>query len=271
MADGRSVVLDRSRPRALRLTLPLLVLGALLLGAVLAARPIPASAVTPVASEPQDRQQLSDQPGAVTLAFDHEVDPGVAKVIVLGPDGQNVTSGPLRVEGTNVTSYVRDRLREGTYTVHFRIDGKGGDPEGGAYQFSIGSGRFTNLPDRSWSGEDHQPAVLTGTNPNGSEEPDPPSTVVNTPGIEVTSQAGSSDPNPPPTEDPSTVQPPPGSTTDAASGAQTSISPTPATSSGSGGSSGTPWIVGGVLLLAALAGTGVGVYRSRTRGAAEHE
>lgn len=247
----------KARPeRAVRSLLPLVMLAALLLGGTLATLPLQAHAVTPVASEPRDRQKVSQAPGAVTLAFSRDVDPSVAKIVVLGPDGENVTSGTLIVEGTNVTTQLRDGLDKGTYTVHYRVDGRNGDPEGGAYQFAYGSGSFTDLPDKSWSGEDDEPAVLAGTNPNGSEAPDPPSTATNTPGIEVTSQAASSEP-PPPTDPPSTVKAPEGPTTDAV----TSDEPTPATTPAPDeGGSGTPWIVGGVVLLLAVAGTAYGLW-----------
>ncbi len=240
--------------------LPLALLAALLLGGALAALPTAAHAVTPVAAVPRDRQKVSDAPGAVTLAFSRDVDPSVAKMIVVGPDGKNVTSGPLIVEGTNVTSRLADGLPKGTYTVHYRIDGRNGDPEGGAYQFSYGSGSFTDLPDKSWSGEDKEPAVLSGTNPNGSEAPDPPSTATNTPGIEVTSQATTSAP-PPPTEAPPTVEAPTGpATEDGSSDPATSATATATAVPDTGGSSGTPWIVGGVVLLLAVGGTVFGLW-----------
>lgn len=256
------------------LPLALALLAAVLLGGSLAALPRPAAAVTPVASDPQDRQELADAPGAVTLAFERDVDPGVAKVVVIGPDGQNVTDGPLIVEGTNVTSRLRDDLPQGTYTVHFRVDGRGDQPEGGAFQFSYGPGRFAEPADRSWSGSAQEPAVLRGTNPNASDEPDAPSTALATPGVEVTSEGPSTDPGPPPASDPaSTLEPPPGPATEAGSApasATDAASATPATATPADGGSGTPWIVGGVLLLVAVVFGALGVWRSRTKGAGEH-
>ncbi|MGI3783381.1 MAG: copper resistance protein CopC [Janthinobacterium lividum] len=242
--------------------LPLALLAALLLGGALASLPTTAHAVTPIASEPRVHQKVSQPPGAVTLAFSREVDPSVAKVVVLGPDGTNVTSGPLIVEGTNVTSQLSTDLARGTYTVHYRVDGKNGRPEGGAYQFSYGSGSFSDLPDKSWSGEDDEPAVLSGTNPNGSEAPDPPSTATHTPGIQVTSQAATSAP-PPPTDPPKTVKAPPGPPTEDGSSSDPDTSAATATATAvpdTGGSSGTPWIVGGVILLLAVGGTVFGLW-----------
>ncbi len=253
--------------------LPLALLASLLLGGTFAALPAaPAHAVAPVASEPQDREKVSDPPSAVTLAFSREVDASVAKVVVVGPDGENVTSGRLIVEGTNVTAQLSDDLARGTYTVHYRIDGRGGEPEGGAYQFSYGSGSFSDLPDRSWSGEDDEPAVLRGTNPNGSEAPDPPSaSAENTPGIEVTSEAPSAEP-PPPTDPPSEVAPPPGPATEETSGADPSAAVTASPEPESGGN-GTPWVVGGALILLAVGGTAFGLWHKNKEGrsAAKHD
>ena len=274
MGDRRAGLALHPRGRRPSLAAVLALLAAVLLGGSLAALPRPAAAVTPVASDPQDRQELGDAPGAVTLAFERDVDPGVAKVVVIGPDGQNVTDGPLIVEGTNVTSRLRDDLPQGTYTVHFRVDGRGDRPEGGAYQFSYGPGRFTELPDRSWSGSDQEPAVLRGTNPNATEEPDGPSTSLATPGVEVTSEGPSTDTEPPPASDPaSTLEPPPGPATEAGSAPASSTdagSATPATATPVDGGSGTPWIVGGVLLLVAVVFGALGVWRSRTKGAGDH-
>ncbi len=252
--------------------LPLALLAALLLGGSFFVLAAPAQAVTPVAADPRDRQKVSEAPGAVTLAFSRDVDASVAKLIVVGPDGKNVTSGALIVEGTNVTSYLQDGLPKGTYTVHYRVDGKNGEPEGGAYQFSYGGGSFTDLPDRSWSGEDDEPAVLRGSDPNSSGDPETPSATTQTPGIEVTSQAPSSAP-PPPTDPPSTVKAPSGPASDestdvAGNEPVLTASATPAPDAGSGG---TPWIIGGVLLLLAVGGTAFGLWHKNKERAAGHD
>lgn len=257
----------------------LAMLALMLLALATAWSPTPAAAAAPVATEPRSRQQLGDQPGAVTLAFNRDVDPGVAKMIVTGPDGSNVTAGPLIIEGTNVTSQLREDLPRGTYTVHYRIDGRGGQPEGGAFQFSYGKGDFRTPPDRSWSGSKNEPKVLSGTNPNSSDNSDP-SGPPPPPGIEVTSRAGSTDPQPPATAPPPPVPAPTGPTTDQPSVASsnptgtggTSTEPTttttPSTTDGSGA---TPFVIGAVLVLAALVGGGVGIWQARKRQRGPHE
>ena len=154
-------------------------------GVFLGALPAQADAGGLLASNPDGRDELDDAPGAVTLVFDGKVDDGVAKVLVLDAKGANVTAGPLIVETTNVTTQLEDGLPKGTYTVHYRVDGKGGEPRGGAFQFSYGGGRFTDLPDASWSGSANEPAILRGDNPNGPEASGPAES--ESPGVEVTS------------------------------------------------------------------------------------
>ena len=243
-------------------------LALLLLALGLAGVPRPAAAVTPVASEPRNRQELDQPPGAVTLAFSRDVDPGVAKVIVSGPDGENVTEGSLIVEGTNVTTQLREGVPRGTYTVHYRIDRPDGEPEGGALQFSYGKGSFQTPPDRSWSGSDQEPAVLSGTNPNSSDEPEPPAS--NTPGVEVTEEGSSTDPEPPPTDPASSVEAPPGPDSDEPSSSTQVSSPSASPAPDEGGSR-TPVVVGAVLVLAALVGAGLGIWRTRRNRPSAHE
>jgi methionine-rich copper-binding protein CopC len=243
-------------------------LALLLLGLGLGWAPRPAYAVTPVASEPRNREELDQPPGAVTLAFRRDVDPGVAKVIVTGPKGDNVTEGSLIVEGTNVTTQLKDGLDRGTYTVHYRIDRPDGAPEGGALQFSYGKGSFKTPADRSWSGSAKEPAVLSGTNPNSSDEPEPP--VTNTPGVEVTEQGTSTDPEPPPTDPPSSVEPPPGPASSQPTGSAQAGSTTAASPAPTSGGSKAPLVIG-IVVLAALVGGGLGVWRTRRNRPSAHE
>ena len=85
-------------------------------------------------------ETVDDEPGWVTLALSSPVDSSIAKIVVNGPDGTNVTTGSLIVEDTNVTSQLRDDLPQGTYTVHYRVNGSDGDVEGGAFQFAYVTG-----------------------------------------------------------------------------------------------------------------------------------
>ncbi len=236
---------------------------------MLAAQPAGARAVTVVASEPRSEQTVDDQPGWVTIAFSAPIDDSAAKVIVQGPDGDNVTTGTLIVEGTNVTTQLRDELPQGTYTVHFRVNSAGGGIEGGAFQFAYGSGSFSTPADKKWSGSAHEPAILKGTDPNATTEP-PDTASSEPPEVEVEKgdKTETVDPGPSPTstapgrsqdrgqagEEPGTETTGPAAT--AAGG------PTTATS-GPGGR--LPLIVGGAVVLIAV-GAGAVALGLRGRG-----
>lgn len=223
-----------------------------------------AAAGSLVVSDPDDREQVDDAPGAVNLVFSGKVDDGVAKVVVLDSSGANVTSGPLIVEGTNVATQLQDDLPKGTYTVHYRVNGSGGEPRGGAFQFSYGSGSFTDLPDRSWSGTAQEPEILRGDDPNGPPDDDTPGT--ETPGVEVTSSDTSAPPPPATTQATATDDPDDPSTERTEAGQDpskaTTASGVPAEDSGVG----RVFLIGGIILLAAVGGTAYGVYHSRRKG-----
>lgn len=228
---------------------------------------VPTAAADPVvATEPLDRQELDAAPGWVTLAFDREVDPGSAKVLVLDAQGRNATVGQLIVEGTNVTTQLEDGLPRGTYTVRYRVVTTE-EPFGGAYQFSYGQGSFTDLPDRSWSGTDDEPPVLRNDDPNATTSAPPPSPRPREtePGVEVSKGGPSGAPTPAPTGAATSAGPSvePGAdptatpTTVGSSAAATPVaSPSPTASSGGDGSGAVVVaLVAGVLVLAAAAGT----------------
>ena len=231
------------------------------IGACIGALPAHAAAGGLLTSAPEGRQQLDQAPGWVTLAFDGKVDKSLAKVLVLDAKGTNVTSGPLIVEDSNVTTQLEDGLAKGTYTVHYRVDGKGGEPRGGAFQFSYGGGTFSDPADKSWSGSGQEPEILRGDNPNGPEVSEGPDT--ETPGVEVTS----SDKPTRPTEVP------PATTNDPAdpssSATQASLDPSQSQTASavpSRSGVGTAFLVGGIVLLLAVAGAAFAWYRSNKQG-----
>ncbi|MBK9696385.1 MAG: copper resistance protein CopC [Propionibacteriaceae bacterium] len=183
-----------------------------------------------VASDPQPRAELSARPGWVTLVFKRDVDVSLAKILVLGSEGENVAVGPLIVEGTNVTTQLSTDLHKDTFTVMYRIDRTDGQPEGGAFQFAYGSGTWTSVPASRWSGQSDEPDLMRNPNPKATSAPPTPEAV------------------PTPTEAASTG-PAPGSEV-----------PTPGSSStpvdfGGGGPDPLPWILGvGLISVAAVAG-----------------
>lgn len=204
-----------------------------------------------IASDPQPQAELDRAPGWVNLAFDSPVDAGIAKVLVLNADGKNVTTGDLIVEFNTITTQLSDGLPEGTYTVQYRAD-ETGEPLGGSFQFSYGSGSFSPDAETTWEGVDDEPAVIKNPDPNATSTPPPPSTA---PG------------------EPSPVEPTEGNSTEPVPGAAPSEGADPDSSASTEGEPGesagdgdTPllaWVIGGGVLLLVLAGALVWYLRTR--------
>ena len=210
-------------------------------------------------SEPGAREQLERPPGFVTLAFDEPVDPSLAKVLVLDSSGANVTTGELIVEGTNVSSQLLDGLARGTYTVHYRLARADGSPQGGTFQFSYGPGTFTGSAEQTWSGQEDEPEVLAGEDPNGGL-PAPPS-----PG--TTPPSGPSDsPVPSAPADPTDPATPTSTPTPPAGSGPAARSATPAAAPPAGaGTPSTGVLVLGAAVLCGLVAGGAGLVLRRRR------
>ncbi len=193
-----------------------------------------------LASDPQPHAQLSARPGWVTLVFKRDVAVSLAKILVLDSKGQNVTVGPLIVEGTNVTTQLSSDLAKDTYTVLYRIDRPDGQPEGGAFQFAYGTGHWTSVPASRWSGQTAEPPVLQNPNPKAT-------TAAPTP---------SEEPSQSPSASASSTQP---ETTAPASAAPS----TPAAENSSASSGLLPWVV--LVLVAAVVAGGVVWWLRRPR------
>ena len=191
------------------------------------------------ASDPYKHQELTDPPSGVVLAFEREVDAAAAQIVVTNSAGKSVNVNSLIVEGTNVTAQVKPNLPRGTYTVHYQVNRKDGQVEGGAFQFSYGKGEWTNLPDERWSGNSAQPTVIA------SAEPDP---VTETPASETPSATESASPTGP-----------------APSETATSVGRAPV----GGGADPAPWLWGGAAVVLAAAAGGIAWRRSATRGGAK--
>jgi methionine-rich copper-binding protein CopC len=203
--------------------------------------PLPATAAEELlaASDPYKHQELTDPPSGVVLAFEREVDAAAAQIVVTNSAGKSVNVNSLIVEGTNVTAQVKPNLPKGTYTVHYQVDRKDGQVEGGAFQFSYGKGEWTKLPDERWSGNSAQPTVIA------SAEPDP---VTEAPTSETPSATESVSPSAPaPTE------------------TATSVGPAPV----GGGADPAPWLWGGAAVVLAAAAGGIAWRRSASRGGAK--
>lgn len=166
-----------------------------------------------VASDPYRHEQLDAPPSGVTLAFTRAVDAEQAQIIVTNSAGQNVNINSLIVEGTNVQVQMRPNLPKDTFTVHYQVNRKDGDIEGGAFQFSYGKGNWTKLADERWSGSTAQPTVLASPDavptptPTATETPVETETPVATPSPAETTPAATATFTPAPADGDSGTNP----------------------------------------------------------------
>ncbi|MFZ0529086.1 MAG: copper resistance protein CopC [Propionicimonas sp.] len=188
-------------------------------------------------SDPAPRQELKQVPGWVTLVFKAQADASLATIIVLDSAGRNVTTGPLIVEGTNVTTQLMSGLPKGTYTVYYRTTDEFGERRGGAYQFAYGKGDWTPVESEVWKGESAQPTILNDPEPTDSPTPTPTPTA-------------------PETFTPSPTTAPPASPT-----AAPTATPQPADPGDSTG-----WILGGGAVILGVAGVAGWLAWRRRRG-----
>lgn len=211
--------------------------------------PPPAAGAINFVSDPAPGAQLSRAPGWVTMAFSFEVDPSTAKVLVLDETGRNVTTGPLVVEWTNITTQLQDELPQGTYTVHYRVSRPDGEPLGGTYQWAYGKGTWGTTGPTEWSGTDAEPEILKNPDPN--------------------STSGSTRA---PTDAPGKTTPSAGSSSPSASstGGPTRTVPVPVPSPGTTGTTGSgepfpAWLLGGAGLTAAAVAAALVLWWRRNR------
>jgi methionine-rich copper-binding protein CopC len=229
------------------------VLSALVLAVAFAALGAPAAgaATSLVASDPVPRQELAVAPSGVSLSFDHVIDDGSAKILVLDTSGAHVGVGDVEYWGSTISMQLVNELPNGTYTVQYRVPDAAGVPEGGAFQFAVGSGTWTDpLPGAEWHGEAEQPP--------GMANPDPYET-----GAPATSQ-----PTEPQVEE---VTPTPSATATATTPPQTPTTspestPTVAPTEPASGAGLWPWLVGGAIVAATAVLGGWLVVRNRRAG-----
>lgn len=202
-----------------------------------------AQAAKLVASNPAAREELSQQPGWVTLAFDDRVRKEAAKVLVVDAGGKNVATGDLVYMGSSLMVQLVDNLPKGTYTVKYRVNRSDGEPEGGAFQFAYGKGHWTSV-DRTWTGTAEQPPEMANPDPYATGAETTPTAVPSEPEVETQTPTPSS----------------------AAPTAEPTLSPTPEASPAPGPDAGGalwPWLAGGVVLLGGIGAAAWFVLRGR--------
>ncbi|MGA8986504.1 copper resistance CopC family protein [Aeromicrobium sp.] len=125
----------------LRLALPSLVLGIVVLGSV------PASAHSSlVGSDPEDGSTRATVPTSVTFTFTESV--GNAAVAVTAPDGSSVKISDLRAVDNTVTARVAAADMKGRYSASYRVVSSDGHPVDGTVSFEVTRGRSVTQVDQ---------------------------------------------------------------------------------------------------------------------------
>jgi len=132
----------RRTERGGRVTRALLIVVAVLAGALLGGA-VPASAhAVLTSSEPRAGTVLKSAPKEVMVSFDESVALAEDSVRVLDPDGRPVTAGdPTHADGAADTARVplTGGLEEGTYTVSWRVLSADSHAVSGAFTFFVGA------------------------------------------------------------------------------------------------------------------------------------
>ncbi len=216
------------------------------LGAVATPAPHATAASWVVGAEPGIRQVTKTAPGRVTVAFNRPLFNQDPRLYVLDAAGDQVSIGAVKVEGATISSQLQSGLPHGTYTVEFKVAFSDGDARGGTFQFAYGTANWTKRTSY-WVGEDNEPEIHKGENPDRPRRTDEPT-------------ATPSEPAPTPTPTPAAPA--------------TSIAPTPtanpsaepsATPAPQPGDSSAAWLTGGIVVVVVLCGAGVALWLRRRR------
>lgn len=112
-------------------------LAAALVPALLLGLATPASAHSRlVTTTPMADSTLTAPPHEIILTFNEPVSPRYTNVAVTAADGAGVTAGATRVEGGTVHQGLT-ALRDGRYTVAYRVVSEDGHPVGGEFAFTV--------------------------------------------------------------------------------------------------------------------------------------
>ena len=114
--------------------------GALALAAVVRCYTIASAHVTLVSSRPTANSVLSASPTSIRLEFSEPMEPAVAHVILVGPDGR---STPITLANdphdAHIIEGATSGLGTGTYRVEWHVLSEDGHPVGGSFVFSVGT------------------------------------------------------------------------------------------------------------------------------------
>jgi copper transport protein len=113
-----------------------------LLAALLALLALPAAAsahATLMGTVPARGAQLKQAPPRVELRFDEAVEAAFGSLKVFDGDGNPVRTGAATSRGTRVAVKLPPGLKDGTYTVTYRVISADGHPVSGGFVFSVGN------------------------------------------------------------------------------------------------------------------------------------
>jgi methionine-rich copper-binding protein CopC len=160
--------------RAARLALaPVLALGLLAAGAV------PASAHSGlVSTDPGDGATIDSAPHQVTLTFNEAPQSLGTEIVVLGPDGSQVSDGEAVVADVSVTQPLQADLPAGAYAIQWRVTSADGHPLSGELSFTatsaVGPGAAPSADaGASTHPEPTSPATIEPPAPRASASPEP--------------------------------------------------------------------------------------------------
>jgi putative copper export protein/methionine-rich copper-binding protein CopC len=94
-------------------------------------------------SDPADGARLDRVPGDVRLTFTEAPEPAVSSLSLMGPDGQAVSLGAIRVPSDSprvLVAAVLGVMRPGTYLVRWRTATADGHPLNGTFRFTLAPG-----------------------------------------------------------------------------------------------------------------------------------
>jgi copper resistance protein C len=113
-----------------------LLLAAMMSTALFTAQPASAHAAR-VSSDPADNAVLTTGPGRVAATFNERLQTTFAAMTVIGPDGNEWSSGEPSVQGAVVGIGVRPLGPAGTYTVNYRVTSADGHVVSGSWSFRL--------------------------------------------------------------------------------------------------------------------------------------
>ncbi len=90
-----------------------------------------------VEAQPADGATVDRMPSSVQLGFSQQLGAGLATVVVTGPAGAAVSSGPAVVDGTRVVQQLGSLPAPGRYTVAYRVVSADGHPISGQTSFTV--------------------------------------------------------------------------------------------------------------------------------------